>query len=289
VEGGGSGNKGFSERLSSWEEFSQDDDAWFISERKATAMEFCKEDLPETPGTPETQRSEEKTNGDQKMVQPVSPIDQTPGSTQPTTHPPANANGSAGATETPNIGGGIFDPARWKTPIDARLDPKAPIKAAAFSKLEVRKPPADHYVHVHPDPDFNGVFPLYADSLVKRYEPYLIAPELMDTLPPQVKVNVKWVRLAVAVTDTGVLFLWHVAQTGSEFHESGDSCILTTMTVWRKVIPEGSGYRMETPEASLADPVFPGWRFEEYLMRAFKERYIDSLDHEIIKRLRGIR
>jgi hypothetical protein len=61
------------------------------------------------------------------------------------------------------------------------------------------------------------------------------------------------------------------------------------MTVWKKIIPEGSGYRMESPEASLADPVFPGWRFEEYLTRAFKDRYIDSLNHEIIKCLRGIR
>jgi hypothetical protein len=241
------------------------------------------------PATPETQHSAEKKNSDQEMAQPINPSGQTPDSTQPTTQHPANSNGSAGSTEPQNIGGGIFDPARWKTPVDARLDPKAPIKPAAFSKLEVRKPPADHYVHVHPDPDFNGVFPLYADSLVKRYEPYLIAPELMDTLPPQVKVNVKWVRLAVAMTDTGLLFLWHVAQTGSEFHESGDSCILTTMTVWKKVIPDGSGYRMEPPEASLADPVFPGWCFGEYLTRAFKDRYIDNLNHEVIKRLRGIR
>jgi hypothetical protein len=255
-------------------------------------MKQSEDNLHDTASTQETQHSAEKTNGTPETAQLhlFEPNGKTSEPPQYVMQPAVKPNGSAGSTDTQsNMGGGIFDPARWKTPVDSRLDPKAPIKPASFSKLEVRKPPADHYVHVHPDPDFNGVFPLYADSLVKRYEPYLIAPELMDTLPPQVKVNVKWVRLAVAVTDTGLLFLWHVAQTGSEFHESGDSCILTTMTVWKKVIPEGSGYRMEPPEVSLADPVFPGWRFEEYLTRAFKDRYIDNLNHEIIKRLRGIR
>ncbi len=201
-----------------------------------------------------------------------------------------NPDGSPATTKTQNnVGGSIFDPARWKTPTDARLDPKAPIKPTAFSKLEIRKPPADHFVHVHPNPDFNGVFPLYGDSEAKRFDPYLIAPELIDSLPPQVKVNVKYYRLAVAITDTGRLFLYHVAQTGSDWHESGDGCILIAMVEWAKIVPDSSGYRVERPEASLPDPVFPDWSFGEYLARAFKDRYIGSLDHEIVKRLRGIR
>jgi hypothetical protein len=201
-----------------------------------------------------------------------------------------NPNGSSATTKTlANVGGSIFDPARWKTPTDARLDPKAPIKPTAFSKLEIRKPPADHFVHVHPNPDFNGVFPLYGDSEANRFDPYLIAPELIDSLPPQVKVNVKYYRLAVAITDTGRLFLYHVAQTGSDWHESGDGCILIAMVEWAKIVPDASGYRVERPEATLPDPVFPDWSFGEYLARAFKDRYIGSLDHEIVKRLRGIR
>jgi hypothetical protein len=189
----------------------------------------------------------------------------------------------------PNMGGGIFDPTRWKTPVDARLDPKAPIKPATFSKIEIKKPPADHFVHVHPNPDCNGVFPLYADSEAKRFDPYLIAPELIDSLPPQVRINVKHYRLAAAITDSGRLFLWHVAQTGSDWHEQGDQCILTAMTQWTKVIPDTNGYRQEDPVVQLPEPVFPDWSFAEYLARAFKDRYIDSLEHPVIKRLAGIR
>ncbi len=99
----------------------------------------------------------------------------------------------------------------------------------------------------------------------------------------------KYVRLAVALTDTGRLFLWFITQTGSEWHESGDSAILTAMTQWVKVVSDGSGYRQDPPEVQQPEPVFPDAPFAEYLRRAFKDRYIDNLDHPVIKRLAGIR
>jgi hypothetical protein len=203
--------------------------------------------------------------------------------------PPVKPNGSAGSTETQTsiVGGGIFDPTRWKTRCDARLDPSAKIQPATFSKIEVKKPPKDHYVHAHPDPKFNWIFPLYSDSEAKRYEPHLIAPEL--SLPPEVQVNIVETRLVVTMTDTERIFLWWVPQTGSEWHESADNCILTAMMQWVKVIPTSSGYRLEYQRVKNPAPVFPDWSFAEYLSRAFKDRYIESLDHAVIKRLRGIR
>jgi hypothetical protein len=200
----------------------------------------------------------------------------------------AKPNGLATGIEAKtDMDGSTFDPERWKIPTDTRLDPNVKIQSAAFSKIEVRKPPKDHFVHAHPNPAFNGIFPLYADSEAKRYEPYLIAPEL--SLPPQVRVNVVATRLAVAVTDSGHLFLWYVPQTGSEWHESADSAILLAMTEWVKVIPDGNGYRRESPQVTLPPPDFPAWNLGEYLARAFKTRYIESVDHDVIKRLAGIR
>jgi hypothetical protein len=134
-------------------------------------MKFLENDLLETPVT---QHSAEKTNGAQAAALPVTsmPNGGTSEPVQIPTQPTIKPNGSAGSTETQTIAGGsIFDPARWKTAPDSRLDPKAEMKPV-FSKIEVRKPPPDHYVRVHPDPVFNGIFPLYGDSLSKRYEPY---------------------------------------------------------------------------------------------------------------------
>src|ERR1017187_5601593 len=107
------------------------------------------------------------------------PNGQTCESAQRATQPTVKPDGSAGSKETQtNLGGGIFDPARRKTSVDARLDPKAKIQPASYSKIEVRKPPADFYVRVRPDPAYNGLFPLYAATMAKRYDPYLIAPDL---------------------------------------------------------------------------------------------------------------
>jgi len=213
----------------------------------------------------------------------------TSGLAQPATQPTVKPNVPEGQVETQtHQGGGKFDPARWRTSADTRLDPKAKIQPASHSKIEVRKPPPDHYVRVHQDAAFNDVFPLYSDSMAKRYDPYLVAPEL--DLPRQVSVNVKPTRLAVAITDTGRIFLWHVAQTGSEWHESGDNCILAAMNGWVKVIPDGIGYRMEYPTAELPDPVFPDWTFADYLDRAFaKGRYMDRPDNAEFRRLAGVR
>jgi hypothetical protein len=61
------------------------------------------------------------------------------------------------------------------------------------------------------------------------------------------------------------------------------------MERWVKVIPDSCSYRLEFPEANLPEPVFPDWDFKEYLFRAFKDRYIDCVDHEVIKRLAGAR
>jgi len=187
-------------------------------------------------------------------------------------------------------GGSRFNPDRWKTATDARLDPNAKIRPNVQVKIEIAKPPKDHFVHVHPDPEFNGVFPLYVDSQSKRPRHYLIAPELEPSLPALVRVNIVPTRLALTIIDTNRLFLWKVAQTGSEWHESGDNAILTGMVRWVKVIPETSGYRIEYPMADLSAPVFPDWRPEFVLEKAFGiDGYIADSTHEVIRRLAGMR
>lgn len=209
---------------------------------------------------------------------------------QPASSREKSGDAEPSAGNTTNPGGGVFDPARWKTQADTRLDPKADIKPAAFTKIEIGKPPKDHFVHVQPNPAFNAVFPLYADSETKKPRHYLIAPELELVLPPQVRVNIVQTRLAVTITDTGRLFLWKMPQTGSEWHESGDNAILVAMTRWVKVLPETSGYRIEHPLAELPEPVFPDCPFAFYLERAFgRDGYVADESHEIIKRLAGLR
>ena len=37
----------------------------------------------------------------------------------------------------------------------------------------------------------------------------------------------------------------------------------------------------------LREPIFPDWTINQYIERAFRERFIDSLEHPLVRRLRG--
>jgi hypothetical protein len=47
-------------------------------------------------------------------------------------------------------------------------------------------------------------------------------------------------------------------------------------------------YEMFAAESTIQEPMWPDLPFQELLRIAFKDRYIGSLDHPIIKRLRGL-
>lgn len=58
--------------------------------------------------------------------------------------------------------------------------------------------------------------------------------------------------------------------------------------------PRWSGYLLTDPyrvyeaEGQLSEPVWPGKPLPELLKLGFKDRIIDSPDHPVIKRLRGL-
>jgi hypothetical protein len=47
-------------------------------------------------------------------------------------------------------------------------------------------------------------------------------------------------------------------------------------------------YEMFVAGSTISDPIWPDLSFPELLRIAFKDRYIDSLDHPVVKRLRGL-
>ena len=59
---------------------------------------------------------------------------------------------------------------------------------------------------------------------------------------------------------------------------------------WMRLMPDmGLGaYRIYQAEGQLSDPVWPDKPFEELLEIAFKGRVIDSPDHPVVRRLRGL-
>jgi hypothetical protein len=46
-------------------------------------------------------------------------------------------------------------------------------------------------------------------------------------------------------------------------------------------------YEIHVAESEMADPVWPDLSFTELLRIAYRDRMITSLDHPVVKRLRG--
>jgi hypothetical protein len=179
-----------------------------------------------------------------------------------------------------------FDPASYKRAADPRLSDYA--NAVGLPKIiEVRKPDPSWFVRLHQDPGYRGVFPMYFDRGAKRREnsAYLISPEL--PIPEDLEDLLRDTLLAVAVTSGGISFLYPLNISDSSWYESGLETFRRLTEEWGRVSAGTAGYVVTPPIATLPDPIFPDVPFREYLVGAFSKRLITSLDHPVVKKLRG--
>jgi len=102
------------------------------------------------------------------------------------------------------------------------------------------------------------------------------------------------VLLHAAINRQGVTFLWPVKLPGpdgkiNEWHRSAQEAAERAMTRWLFVRANMNlgAYEMIEATATIPDPVWPTATFKELLKIGFRESLIDSLDHPVLKRLRG--
>jgi hypothetical protein len=118
-------------------------------------------------------------------------------------------------------------------------------------------------------------------------EVYLLSADL--DLPGDIENKVDMLHLATAITADGSIFLWHFKNSTNSWSESARIAIREASKRWVRVTPDKSsnGYLLEFPMVDPADPVWPPMTFTEILETAFGSRFIDSLQHPQIKKLRG--
>lgn len=178
-----------------------------------------------------------------------------------------------------------FDPEALRLSQDfAHLADVKPILAT----VPVRKPGKQDYVRVNVDPDYQLTTAIL--QLKEEREDYIVAPnvrsELFGELVP--------VTLFTAINRQGVVFLWPCRipdETGRtiSWHESALEAVEIARDKWVRISADMSlgAYRIFVANGQLPDPEWPSESFRELLKIAFKARYIDSLDHPVLKRLRG--
>ena len=159
-----------------------------------------------------------------------------------------------------------------------------------LTTLPVRKPSKEWFVRCHPDPSYR--LETYVLELKEDGETYLVAPELWDQLAGEGTFSPR--LLVTSINKQGTLFLWPIrlpspdgrhddwsrsAMEATSFASNGWVRIQSNMSLGAYEVFEATG--------SLGDPEWPKSPFGDLLRIAFKDKYIDSLDHPVLKRLRG--
>ncbi len=157
-----------------------------------------------------------------------------------------------------------------------------------ITKIAVGKPSKQAWVRVHKDPDYR--FETALLEMKEKNEMYLVAPNLWTPLADEIVRVV----IFVGISRQGVLFFWPVKLPGSdgkhnEWHQSALKAATIAMDHWVRVSANqaAKGYDVSRSGAKLDEPKWPEITFAEMFKIAFKDHYIDSIDHPVLRELRG--
>jgi hypothetical protein len=202
------------------------------------------------------------------------------GAAAPAAAPPAAPAAPAAAAPDP------FDLA------SLRLNPSF-IETVGVKKLlttvPVKRPSPQDFFRVHPAPEYHENFAVI--DLKDDREVYLVHP----TVLPELTSEVAYSTVFTVVNRQGVVSLWPIRLPApddrkNEWHRSAREAAELAMTRWVRMqarLPLGA-YEITVAESVIADPVWPGLPFAELVRIGFGGRIITTLDHPVVKRLRGL-
>jgi len=178
-----------------------------------------------------------------------------------------------------------FDPNRLR--LSQNFADSVGVKRAMLT-VPVRRPGRQDFVRVHADPAYRLETAVL--ELKEERETYLVDPGLWGELPGEIVPKV----LFMAQTRQGVLFLWPIRLPGpdgrhDEWNRSALEAAGLAQQQWVRVAANmGLGaYEVFTATGDLPDPEWPAEAFPDILRVAFRDRFITSLDHPAVRRLRG--
>ncbi len=154
--------------------------------------------------------------------------------------------------------------------------------------VPVRKPHRQSFVRVHPDESWR-LETAVLESEEDR-ETYLVDPSIWSELPGEIIPEV----LFTTINRQGVVFLWPIRLPGEDgrhnaWHRSALEAAQLATKQWVRVAANMSlgAYDVFEATGDFPEPEWPNISFKELLQIAFRDTYIQSLDHPVIRRLRG--
>ena len=180
-----------------------------------------------------------------------------------------------------------FDPATLRLSQD--FASQVGVKKALLT-VPVRKPAKEWFVRVHPDEAYR--FQTAVIELKEDRETYLVAPPLRDQLAAEGTFGLR--AMFTSINRQGVVFLWPVRLPGAdgrldEWSRSAMEGAEMAKGGWVRVTSNMSlgAYEVYEAIADIPDPTWPDMPFADLLRIAFRGRLIETLDHPVLKKLRG--
>lgn len=172
-----------------------------------------------------------------------------------------------------------------------RLSPDAAAVAGTseiLSHVPIRKPNRHEFFRTPMAPDMWFGTGIFEDK--EEREIFFVTPAMREALVGEIKPVV----LVPAITRQGVLLLWPLKLPsdgpGRSWAETARQAAELGKTRWVRLAPDMGlgGYRIFMAEGSLSDPEWPDKPLNEIMQISFRDRIVDSENHPVIRRLRGL-
>ncbi len=156
-----------------------------------------------------------------------------------------------------------------------------------ITTIPARKPNNQAYFRVHPDEAWQQA--AFVLQLKEDSEFYYVLPALCYELAQEARAKM----LYTYITRDGNVGVWPINMPGDDgrldnWSQSAHTAATMAQGQWVRLVANRTVGAYDVMTASLADaPIWPDLSFKEILNLAFKGRIISSLDHPIVKRLRG--
>ena len=154
--------------------------------------------------------------------------------------------------------------------------------------IPVRKPGPQDFVRVHPDPEMQ--FTTAVLELKEENEIYLVEQPLWAGLPNELTPKV----LFTTINRQGVLTLWPISLPKEDgrpnrWHVSALEAAQLAREHWIRVKSNMSlgAYEVYQAIGDFGEPDWPDLNLQQILEIAFKDRFVRSVDHPVLKKLRG--
>lgn len=170
---------------------------------------------------------------------------------------------------------------------------KLPVTLAAMAEkkelvaMSIRRATKEEFIRVHPELVVPNVALL---SMRTESTMYVVDPELVQAMGMSAsKGQFSVVDLHLAVSFPASPFFLPVRHGSDDWAVSSVEIAELAKRAWVRVTSDRTAghYEATTPENQLPEPEWPTKSLDELLEMALKFRFIDSPDHDVLKRLRG--